>query len=160
MRMGRCPGTNKRARPTGFAPRIERQLLFPGRFGLFPRALGRFGHETFLDGGCRNTDVTHLAVYDRLDALQVGHEAPRSEEHTSELQSLAYLVCRLLLEKKKPPAISSGLVVVIVIHFPSSSRLRRLRRRRPRSSSSVRPSLPALPPARCRRGARCCPGSG
>src|SRR2546425_6933285 len=42
-----------------------------------------------------------------------GHEPPpvvrqagpaaeiRSEEHTSELQSLAYLVCRLLLEKKK-----------------------------------------------------------
>src|SRR2546425_4908094 len=27
--------------------------------------------------------------------------AMRSEEHTSELQSLAYLVCRLLLEKKK-----------------------------------------------------------
>src|SRR5687767_15484017 len=32
-----------------------------------------------------------------------GDEDPtwRSEEHTSELQSLAYLVCRLLLEKKK-----------------------------------------------------------
>src|SRR5205823_3962272 len=29
------------------------------------------------------------------------HLASRSEEHTSELQSLAYLVCRLLLEKKK-----------------------------------------------------------
>src|SRR2546425_567726 len=29
---------------------------------------------------------------------------PRSEEHTSELQSLAYLVCRLLLEKKKEAA--------------------------------------------------------
>src|SRR2546425_5056639 len=28
-------------------------------------------------------------------------KAERSEEHTSELQSLAYLVCRLLLEKKK-----------------------------------------------------------
>src|SRR2546425_5977178 len=28
-------------------------------------------------------------------------DAHRSEEHTSELQSLAYLVCRLLLEKKK-----------------------------------------------------------
>src|SRR2546425_10457411 len=28
-------------------------------------------------------------------------EQVRSEEHTSELQSLAYLVCRLLLEKKK-----------------------------------------------------------
>src|SRR2546425_8703065 len=30
----------------------------------------------------------------------------RSEEHTSELQSLAYLVCRLLLEKKKNKKIS------------------------------------------------------
>src|SRR3989441_10839622 len=29
------------------------------------------------------------------------HAVARSEEHTSELQSLAYLVCRLLLEKKK-----------------------------------------------------------
>src|SRR2546425_9016244 len=28
-------------------------------------------------------------------------QSKRSEEHTSELQSLAYLVCRLLLEKKK-----------------------------------------------------------
>src|SRR5687767_15295103 len=30
----------------------------------------------------------------------------RSEEHTSELQSLAYLVCRLLLEKKKKKKIT------------------------------------------------------
>src|SRR5687767_15408198 len=29
-----------------------------------------------------------------------GFDVERSEEHTSELQSLAYLVCRLLLEKK------------------------------------------------------------
>src|SRR2546425_6820052 len=42
----------------------------------------------------------------RHDALQLV-DGPRrgvdvrSEEHTSELQSLAYLVCRLLLEKKK-----------------------------------------------------------
>src|SRR5438093_5466170 len=33
-------------------------------------------------------------------ASQVSHP-PRSEEHTSELQSLTNLVCRLLLEKKK-----------------------------------------------------------
>src|SRR5687767_15649562 len=32
---------------------------------------------------------------------QTAFGARRSEEHTSELQSLAYLVCRLLLEKKK-----------------------------------------------------------
>src|SRR2546425_2112283 len=31
----------------------------------------------------------------------------RSEEHTSELQSLAYLVCRLLLEKKKKKKITT-----------------------------------------------------
>src|SRR5205823_8445486 len=35
----------------------------------------------------------------RLQGLERGEL--RSEEHTSELQSLAYLVCRLLLEKKK-----------------------------------------------------------
>src|SRR3712207_8012900 len=32
---------------------------------------------------------------------QEGRRGPRSEEHTSELQSRQYLVCRLLLEKKK-----------------------------------------------------------
>src|SRR2546425_8795404 len=40
-----------------------------------------------------------------VSGAPVGATAPagsaRSEEHTSELQSLAYLVCRLLLEKKK-----------------------------------------------------------
>src|SRR2546425_2881007 len=36
----------------------------------------------------------------RLDDARDGWLS-RSEEHTSELQSLAYLVCRLLLEKKK-----------------------------------------------------------
>src|SRR5687767_15510800 len=34
-------------------------------------------------------------------ARQPGASLARSEEHTSELQSLAYLVCRLLLEKNK-----------------------------------------------------------
>src|SRR2546425_3677973 len=34
-------------------------------------------------------------------AEEVRIAGTRSEEHTSELQSLAYLVCRLLLEKKK-----------------------------------------------------------
>src|SRR2546425_5518372 len=39
------------------------------------------------------------AARDFVDGLLDGRQ--RSEEHTSELQSLAYLVCRLLLEKKK-----------------------------------------------------------
>src|SRR2546423_14395109 len=41
----------------------------------------------------------HIAI------VRINHDGrrarDRSEEHTSELQSLAYLVCRLLLEKKK-----------------------------------------------------------
>src|SRR2546423_11180470 len=36
-----------------------------------------------------------------FNAAPAWPSAKRSEEHTSELQSLAYLVCRLLLEKKK-----------------------------------------------------------
>src|SRR2546425_2380554 len=40
-------------------------------------------------------------------ARRPGHD-PRSEEHTSELQSLAYLVCRLLLEKKNSTAADSN----------------------------------------------------
>src|SRR5205823_13684137 len=46
--------------------------------------------------GAHHRDVVHLALRHLADDLK------RSEEHTSELQSLAYLVCRLLLEKKKP----------------------------------------------------------
>src|SRR5205823_13850624 len=40
-------------------------------------------------------------VYSRRSHLSGHPLLLRSEEHTSELQSLAYLVCRLLLEKKK-----------------------------------------------------------
>src|SRR5258708_17985782 len=39
-------------------------------------------------------------------ALDVGAGDPRSEEHTSELQSPDHLVCRLLLEKKKLPTLA------------------------------------------------------
>src|SRR3712207_7764795 len=40
----------------------------------------------------------------------------RSEEHTSELQSRQYLVCRLLLEKKKTNTTSSSLQVSMTDH--------------------------------------------
>src|SRR3989441_9512621 len=44
-------------------------------------------------------DVEEFAL--SADGKLVAFVVNRSEEHTSELQSLAYLVCRLLLEKKK-----------------------------------------------------------
>src|SRR5437016_10845430 len=44
--------------------------------------------------------VLHRAEPDTVDRTEQTHR-DRSEEHTSELQSLTNLVCRLLLEKKK-----------------------------------------------------------
>src|SRR2546425_7062374 len=40
-------------------------------------------------------------VWRQAQVISMFRQFRRSEEHTSELQSLAYLVCRLLLEKKK-----------------------------------------------------------
>src|SRR2546425_1493941 len=40
-------------------------------------------------------------IIEQMEQIEEAEKAGRSEEHTSELQSLAYLVCRLLLEKKK-----------------------------------------------------------
>src|SRR2546425_7852651 len=55
----------------------------------------------FSSGLMSTTALRSKRMYDpslRRTSLTV---RTRSEEHTSELQSLAYLVCRLLLEKKK-----------------------------------------------------------
>src|SRR5258705_8143957 len=46
---------------------------------------------------------------------------PRSEEHTSELQSLRHLVCRLLLEKKKKKSKKAGTKVIYRTPFTYSS---------------------------------------
>src|SRR3712207_8416311 len=47
-------------------------------------------------------DVVGQEGLDRVfEVLRAPHTEERSEEHTSELQSRQYLVCRLLLEKKK-----------------------------------------------------------
>src|SRR5256714_6189150 len=67
----------------------------PPRSTLFPYTTLFRSHVA---PGCgeRRGERDHGERQERRDE---GHR--RSEEHTSELQSLAYLVCRLLLEKKK-----------------------------------------------------------
>src|SRR2546423_9028149 len=70
----------------------------PPRSTLFPyttlfRSLRLHGIDVFWVD--LRTEVAGDAGVGNRDAVD------RSEEHTSELQSLAYLVCRLLLEKKK-----------------------------------------------------------
>src|SRR5215217_8922425 len=65
-----------------------------------PKTDGVDALEKLRDAGSRARTVVFTA-YD-TDARILGSlRAGRSEEHTSELQSRQYLVCRLLLEKKK-----------------------------------------------------------
>src|SRR2546425_8933068 len=75
---------------------VARELQLPLDGG--GRGAGRVGHA---EAGRSRQGGTEL----RRELAHVGvglaREHLRSEEHTSELQSLAYLVCRLLLEKKK-----------------------------------------------------------
>src|SRR2546426_4732521 len=71
----------------------------PPRSTLFP-------YTTLFRSDAREAEIgLHRPEHDREavveDAPRHRH-APRSEEHTSELQSPCNLVCRLLLEKKKP----------------------------------------------------------
>src|SRR5687767_15690465 len=77
-------------RSTLFPTRRSSDLDDPMRFNLAPRLEG--AHPI----GEKDLDNQHSYLAARPATIG----ALRSEEHTSELQSLAYLVCRLLLEKK------------------------------------------------------------
>src|SRR3989441_6675868 len=81
--------------------RPPRSTLFPYTtlFRSVARALG-----SFEDRPSQRDMAAYVAdLYNDggVGMLEAGTGVGRSEEHTSELQSLAYLVCRLLLEKKK-----------------------------------------------------------
>src|SRR3712207_8488921 len=89
--------------------RPPRSTLFPYTTLFRSRALGReVGglpqglHKAALVSDPLAGDVERGAVIHRgPDHGQAHGDVHRSEEHTSELQSRQYLVCRLLLEKKK-----------------------------------------------------------
>src|SRR2546430_10111841 len=74
---------------------LFRSLWADGVFMSMPFLI-RYG-QMFGDSAYANDETTKqiLIYYKHLND-------PRSEEHTSELQSQSNLVCRLLLEKKKP----------------------------------------------------------
>src|SRR2546423_11592877 len=67
------------------------------------RGRRRYGRRRYYNRGDRNDNFNEPYNESRNDVGGEGggDAVTRSEEHTSELQSLAYLVCRLLLEKKK-----------------------------------------------------------
>src|ERR1019366_10685834 len=80
------------------------------------------------------TEIYTLSLHDALPiCYQCGNPYPwtgarvritalRSEEHTSELQSLTNLVCRLLLEKKKIYLDSEGICTAFELAICTSSR--------------------------------------
>src|SRR5262249_34446157 len=83
-------------------------------------------------------------------SFSAGMTTDRSEEHTSELQSLTNLVCRLLLEKKKPASAATRAPP------PSPSRAGTAARTSPGTPSRPRPARTAPHPLRpCRAAARC-----
>src|SRR5690606_41854952 len=88
-------------------PRPPRSPLFPYTT-LFRSGSQTFGtisnHHQFSGNLFLNTVKNSDHIQDTLylsEIANMGNDAFRSEEHTSELQSRENLVCRLLLEKKK-----------------------------------------------------------
>src|SRR5688572_9041811 len=77
--------------------------LFKGVMPIYEPGLEQLVAKNTQAGRLKfTTDVSHAIQQSLVIFLAVGTPPmPRSEEHTSELQSQSNLVCRLLLEKKK-----------------------------------------------------------
>src|SRR5262245_65197510 len=80
-------------------------ILRPPRSTLFPyTTLFRSVIEgAIYAGGQPSVTAQRGPAGQRASVGEAAASVQRSEEHTSELQSLRHLVCRLLLEKKKNP---------------------------------------------------------
>src|SRR5437899_7084842 len=84
-------------------PRPPRSTLFPYTT-LFRSTAIRRRRATGTPTPSSRTDIAHSPIRSTPKASKRAcgwRRSQRSEEHTSELQSLRHLVCRLLLEKKK-----------------------------------------------------------
>src|SRR5256885_10484332 len=97
----------------------------PPRSTLFP-------YTTLFRSGPAARAIPHLTGAPPTEgrSAQRGRAAdPRSEEHTSELQSPCNLVCRLLLEKKKITRVESEPPLRVATHELEVSRAPHVRRR-------------------------------
>src|SRR3712207_8561490 len=81
--------------------------LFRSIENLYPKTEVEIGDVVLRAEGITRGNVLKGCSFEVRSGEILGFRTlPRSEEHTSELQSRQYLVCRLLLEKKKNFAIS------------------------------------------------------
>src|SRR3712207_7754674 len=87
--------------------RPPRSTLFPYTT-LFRSLLGRGGGASTPRRGPRPRQRCAVRCRPERVLTRRAHGVKRSEEHTSELQSRQYLVCRLLLEKKARVRIPLG----------------------------------------------------
>src|SRR5258707_3717487 len=90
--------------------RPPRSTLFPYTTLFRSLASGDVGGRLVQQAGQQSNDASlGLSAESQQDEVVTRKYSVRSEEHTSELQSRQYLVCRLLLEKKKQNAtVSNG----------------------------------------------------
>src|SRR2546422_6653720 len=89
----------------------------PPRSTLFPYTTLFRSRVTVVSKACPVWAAT-LAAPASVDWSSLpGKAGPRSEEHTSELQSRLHLVCRLLLEKKKNIKCRSGRLVTCAVDW-------------------------------------------
>src|SRR2546430_4022198 len=72
---------------------------------------------------------------------RLASQSPRSEEHTSELQSQSNLECRLLLEKKEQPTISGSVANTAALLIPCSAKIDLLAIAGPTRPAPIRPML-------------------
>src|SRR2546425_9457676 len=84
---------------------VEQVIRTYGRIDILVHVAGILRDRMIFNMAAGEWDAViavHLTgMFNTVRAAAVAMREARSEEHTSELQSLAYLVCRLLLEKKK-----------------------------------------------------------
>src|SRR2546423_3569323 len=76
--------------------------------GVMPQTKEAIDHS-------KAANVSIVVAINKIDKPDAQPErVKRSEEHTSELQSLAYLVCRLLLEKKKKKNSTNRILLLVI----------------------------------------------
>src|SRR2546430_6041353 len=88
----------------------------PPRSTLFPYTTL---FRSAMTGGAPSPSTVKLPLFSPFYS-----RVPRSEEHTSELQSQSNLVCRLLLEKKKKKTYTVGRTSIMLAHLHPSTHAR------------------------------------
>src|SRR5262245_64146812 len=88
----------KRGRASDYNSQLREKQKARRIYGILERQFHRYFTIAQSRSGLTGTNLLSL-LETRLD--NVIYRLGQSEEHTSELQSLRHLVCRLLLEKKK-----------------------------------------------------------